>query len=862
VALKVLPWADASSDHRKRRFLREARSAAAATHACIAAVHEIGEADGYAFIAMELVRGMTLRTRLERGISIAESVRIMRDVARGLAKAHESGVVHRDLKPENVMLTNEGEVKILDFGLAKLRSSQTSDYPPASMDGETVREVTTRGEVMGTVPYMSPEQARGDDADARSDVFSFGTMLYEMLAGTRPFQGGSVFAVLFAVSSEEATPVERVNPDVPPDLAKLVARCHMKNKLERYASGRELVEALDQCVPGDLDRRDTGSVRRYSIQPTRLLSQAGMGLEMASTLAPGASVAPPPVAPPSSSARPRRWIAFGGGVAALGAIVVGFFLRTEHSPTNLAPSEGASVSRAAAPSHAQALEAYAHGNEAFRAGDPDLAMADWERAATIDPDLCPAHLRIAANQDSPNVRAREELEKVRRCDARLDPSDRAFEEVVAAFVDPSVSTSDKVAAATRAANAFPKSAELAYFLGSYLGGDSNAPAEALRWIERTIDIDPTFASAYVRRAEELRFLGRPDEGRASLDACFKQRPDAPVCAGARFNDIARGGRCGDAETYVRGLIARRPSAPYAYDMLARLLIGTAASTEAIDRVEAQADALRPVEDAPTESMKLRRRRQECVVDGDFTCALYTIDKVAALESARIDASTVWQRTFQASRSYREMGRMDAAKAVVSKFFDSLPSFEVNDDWTVSDAIDAHQVALELGIRTRAELDLVGESSMKSMPVADPFDRWTIVRLSGNPTPEEAKEDLAVAPPMAVLEVRRPTVLDIPNRAFRVGMAFLRTGSPAIARPWLEQATRACVWDWRTDPVMPDQFAFPQVQAYLAVGEAREATGDKAGAREAYREVLRRWGDAKPKSVTADEARARLAALGK
>ena len=152
--------------------------------------------------------------------------------------------------------------------------------------------------------------------------------------------------------------------------------------------------------------------------------------------------------------------------------------------------------------------------------------------------------------------------------------------------------------------------------------------------------------------------------------------------------------------------------------------------------------------------------------------------------------------------------------------------------------------------------------MKSMPVADPFDRWTIVRLSGNPTPEEAKEDLAVAPPMAVLEVRRPTVLDIPNRAFRVGMAFLRTGSPAIARPWLEQATRACVWDWRTDPVMPDQFAFPQVQAYLAGGEAREATGDKAGAREAYREVLRRWGDAKPKSVTADEARARLAALGK
>src|SRR5258708_3923842 len=253
VALKVLPRAFAQDEERRRRFLREARSAAAITHPNIATVYDVGEADGRVFLAMELIEGDTLRERLARGaMPVGEAMRVARAIARGLARAHGKGVVHRDLKPDNVMLDQDGEPKILDFGLAKLREAATEagSGKSALERAETASQITEEGRIVGTPQYMSPEQARGATVDARSDVFAFGVVFYEMLTGTRPFGGESSFEVLVAVTRDTPAPLRDRAPDLPAQLQAVVDRCLMKAPGERYASGKELADALEALTIG------------------------------------------------------------------------------------------------------------------------------------------------------------------------------------------------------------------------------------------------------------------------------------------------------------------------------------------------------------------------------------------------------------------------------------------------------------------------------------------------------------------------------------------------------------------------------------------------------------------------------------
>ncbi|MGD8377737.1 MAG: serine/threonine-protein kinase, partial [Acidobacteriota bacterium] len=244
VALKVLPPERVGDEERRLRFLREARTAAAISHPHIAAIHEIDETEGVVFIAMELVEGETLRAVLQRGVPpLHKSLRFAAEIAEALAAAHQANIVHRDLKPENVMIRPDGHVKLLDFGLAKLREEAADDAASTRMETLSA-EMTREGKVLGTAAYMSPEQARGQPVDFRSDLFSFGIVLYEMSTGRSPFQGPSVTDTLSAIVRDQPAPMTRIAPAVPEELARITGKCLEKHPEERYQHTDDLAMDL------------------------------------------------------------------------------------------------------------------------------------------------------------------------------------------------------------------------------------------------------------------------------------------------------------------------------------------------------------------------------------------------------------------------------------------------------------------------------------------------------------------------------------------------------------------------------------------------------------------------------------------
>src|ERR1700730_2611354 len=242
VAIKVLPEALSSDQERLRRFEKEARSASALNHPNIVTIHDIGSEGGVSYIAMELVEGATLRDTVTGGpLPIKKLLQIAPQIAEGLARAHEAGIVHRDLKPENVMVKKDGVVKILDFGLAKLSSTGSGSGEGSQLPTMTG---TQPGVVVGTVSYMSPEQASGQTVDFRSDQFSLGSMLYEMATGKRAFQKKTAIDTLAAILNEEPGSVAAANPQVPTPLRWIVERCLAKEPQGRYASTQDLARDL------------------------------------------------------------------------------------------------------------------------------------------------------------------------------------------------------------------------------------------------------------------------------------------------------------------------------------------------------------------------------------------------------------------------------------------------------------------------------------------------------------------------------------------------------------------------------------------------------------------------------------------
>src|SRR6266567_834210 len=254
-ALKLLPDSLTTDETQLSRFKNEARSASALNHPNILTVYEIGTEGNRQFIATEFIEGITLRASLARGtINLHAALEIAVQVASALAAAHEAGVVHRDIKPENIMLRPDGYAKVLDFGIAKL-----TEQRPASDDHtvETTAVLQTRlGLVLGTAHYMSPEQARGQKVDARSDIWSLGVVLYEMVGGSPPFRGETPSDCIASILTTEPPPLSDVLPDVPPQLESILQKALRKNSDERYQTIKEMLADL-RILKGKLEAQDS-----------------------------------------------------------------------------------------------------------------------------------------------------------------------------------------------------------------------------------------------------------------------------------------------------------------------------------------------------------------------------------------------------------------------------------------------------------------------------------------------------------------------------------------------------------------------------------------------------------------------------
>ena len=500
VAIKILPLSRGDDKVQKERFLREARSASALIHPNIITVHEINAVEGTDFIVMEYVRGETLTMLLAHGkLPLAQALDYAIQISEALKTAHEAGVVHRDLKPGNIMIGPSGLVKVLDFGIAK-RMSQEATAP----DITAAASLTLAGATLGTPAYMSPEQALGDPVDARSDLFSFGVVLYQMFTGVLPFQGATSLSLLRQVVHEQPRPLRAAAPELPERLSFVVEKCLAKEPADRFASAAAVSRELRRIAS-----------REATVMPDSDAAEAA-------TISPTAG----PIAP---RPRPAWRLAAGLGVLVIALAAAGWLARAPlpRRVRGLAPGRAADVDASAS-----AADLYRHATELmrvyYREGNVDKSISELELALQRRSPypLAEARLSVAywrKNNLSPDSHWQSQALASAERAVRGDPQ-LAFAHVAHGAALSITGQLDQAADAyQRALTLDPTQPELLWRLGD-LAIARNDPKMAEQYYRRSVGAAPKEWEPYVKLGVFLYRQGRYDE---SLNPYEKGRELAP-----------------------------------------------------------------------------------------------------------------------------------------------------------------------------------------------------------------------------------------------------------------------------------------------------------------------------------------------
>jgi len=894
IALKVIAADpdDPEAVDRIKRFLREARSAAALDHPSAVSIFDVGEEDGFSFIAMELVHGESLRTfvRAEEP-DVATRLRWLVEIAGALAAAHRARLIHRDVKPENVMIREDGRAKVLDFGLARRAArlpdevtGQTAITAATTEDGQTT--LTAVGTLMGTPQYMAPEQIRSEPLDARSDQFSWGVLAYELLTGELPWTGTGLH-VMARILSDEPRPIGERNPAIPEDAAAVVMRALEKAPDHRFDSMDDVIGALEAFGDPVASSSARTVPRPYLSSPPRGASQrppaggdnatqrsadafAAGALQRSPrpSKAPRVEVVDAPTPEPSPAAeveplRPRGLLVAAAVIVAAAVAFVGWRgLKAKAGPTPTASAAAIAAPTATtvtdlpdprSPSP-DALAAYRAGLAELRFGGTRDA---FERATALDPSLAAAHLMFAVDAMESDITdvARGHLRKAEELRAALTERDQLLlDAVTPALLKQPANWAEASRRLAAAVERYPKDAQLWYERG-FVALSAEGLDPSARYLERAITLDPRYAQAMGQHAENLIYLGRVAEARKVLDRCVSIAPTFITCSVELGRLHEHLGACEEEERMARQLVTASPTQSVAQGLLASALAARGRPETAVR------EALRLKWAAQPEAERRLSERDDslalALLSGDFTAAEQIARAMeAASESSRREGDH-GRAARKLAQILLETGRTADAGRVAEAYLGRRDAWEPDprsEDFALAaDATpDLLAAALKAGKLTRGDFAAQRAEWVKNWDrkvTRDfKFYVWAHGYASTVETAEDAREALALLPAYEPLASFFPHTLVEAS----IGATFLLGGRTDEALAWLDRAARSC-------RVL--ELPVEHTRAHFWLGMAREAKGDKPGACAAYRVVRDRWGKARPRSVTAEKAASLMRAAG-